>query len=127
MGEVQASRADYTASEDDNVLVQGVGGDGGALGYFGFAYYVENASRVKAVAIDSGNGCVEPTVGNIEAGEYTPLPPAVHLREQGLLAKPEVAAFIRFYMEHGAELTEAVGYVASDASIYAENLAAAGL
>jgi phosphate transport system substrate-binding protein len=128
VGEVQASRADYTASEDDNVLVQGVGGDGGALGYFGFAYYVENASRVKAVAIDSGNGCVEPTVGNIEAGEYTPLSrPLFIYVNKASLAKPEVAAFIRFYMEHGAELTEAVGYVASDASIYAENLAAAGL
>ncbi len=127
VGEVQASRADYTASEDDNVLVQGVGGDGGALGYFGFAYYVENASRVKAVAIDSGNGCVDCTVATSRRASTPPLPPAVHLREQGLPAKPEVAAFIRFYMEHGAELTEAVGYVASDASIYAGNLQNAGL
>jgi phosphate transport system substrate-binding protein len=128
VGEVQASRADYTASEDDNVLVQGVGGDRGALGYFGFAYYSENASRVNAVAIDDGNGCVEPTVENIEAGDYTPLSrPLFIYVNKASLARPEVAAFIRFYMEHGAELTAAVGYVASDASVYAGNLAAAGL
>ncbi|MEK9659620.1 MAG: PstS family phosphate ABC transporter substrate-binding protein [Chloroflexota bacterium] len=127
-GTVQASRADYTASEDDNVLVQGVSGDRGGMGYFGFAYYVENTSKVKAVAIDSGSGCVEPTVANIEAGNYTPLSRPLYIYvNKASLAKPEVAAFVRFYMEHGAELTAAVGYVASDASIYADNLADAGL
>jgi phosphate transport system substrate-binding protein len=128
VGEVQSSRADYTASEDDNVLVQGVGGDRGALGYFGFAYYIENASRVNAVSIDNGNGCVEPSVENIEAGDYTPLSrPLFIYVNKASLDKPEVAAFVKFYMEHGAELTAAVGYVASDASVYAANLAEAGL
>ena len=83
VGEAQASRADYTASADDNVLVQGISGDRNALGYFGYAYYQENTDKLKVIAIDDGNGCVTPTSDTIESGDYTPLArPAVHLREQ---------------------------------------------
>ena len=82
VGEVQASRADYTASADDNVLVQGISGDRNALGYFGYAYYAENPDKLKLVAVDNGAGCVTPTPATIESGEYgSPVSAAVHLRE----------------------------------------------
>ena len=128
VGEARASRSDYTASEDDNFLVQGVGGDRSALGYFGYAYYIENSSQVKAIGIDAGNGCVEPTTETIEAGDYVPLSRPLFIYVNAAeLERPEVAEFVRFYMENGAELTEAVGYVAEDESVYMENLTAAGL
>jgi len=72
-GKEKASRADYTASTDDNVLVQGVEGDEYAIGYFGFAYYEENTSRLKALEVDGGDGCVMPTPESIKSGEYKPL------------------------------------------------------
>ena len=71
--EEPATRDDYEASEDDNVLVQGVAGTEGATGYFGYTYYEENADTLKALAIDDGNGCVEPSAETAQAGEYTPL------------------------------------------------------
>ena len=73
MGEGGASRSDYTASADDNVLVQGVAGDEASLGYFGFAYFDENRDRIDAVEIDNGDGCVGPTMETIEDGTYAPL------------------------------------------------------
>ena len=80
--ESETTRDDYEASEDDNVLVQGVAGTEGATGYFGYTYYEENADTLKALAIDDGNGCVEPSAETAQAGEYTPLvAPAVHLRQ----------------------------------------------
>jgi phosphate transport system substrate-binding protein len=72
-GESGVSRADYTASEDDNVLVQGISGDRNALGYFGYAYYAENMDKLKLVAVDSGAGCVAPSVASIADGTYSPL------------------------------------------------------
>ena len=71
--ESEKTRTDYEASEDDNVLVQGIEGTPGATGYFGYTYYEENAEQLKALAIDSGNGCVEPSAETAQAGEYTPL------------------------------------------------------
>ena len=73
MGEVQLSRADYTASADDNVLVQGIAGDKGSLGYFGYAYYRENEDKLKVLAVDSGSGCVKPSPETITSAEYSPL------------------------------------------------------
>lgn len=114
VGESGASRGDYTASEDDNVLVQGVSGDVGALGYFGFAYYIENEGRLKALAIDNGGGegCVEPSVETIRSGTYAPLsrPIFIYVR-QDALDKPEVAAFIDSYLEMVPDLAGEVGYV----------------
>ncbi|RME12664.1 MAG: PstS family phosphate ABC transporter substrate-binding protein, partial [Ardenticatenia bacterium] len=112
VGEEGASRGDYTASEDDNVLVQGVANDKYALGYFGFAYYVENQGKVKAVAIDGGNGCVEPTVETINNGTYQPLsrPIFIYVSTKAL-ERPEVEAFVNFYLDNGATLAEEVGYV----------------
>ncbi len=122
MGEAQLSRADYTASADDNVLVQGITGDKGSLGYFGYSYYRENEDKLKLVAVDSGSGCVLPSLETIPSGEYSPLSrPLFIYVNTGSLLRPEVKAFVDFYMEHGPELTNEVGYVASDTSVYENN------
>lgn len=111
-GGVGASRADYTASEDDNVLVQGVAGDVNSLGYFGFAYYVENQGRVKVVAVDSGDGCVTPDAQSIETGQYAPLSrPLFIYVNRASLAEPAVREFVDFYMETAPILASEVGYV----------------
>lgn len=119
-GKEQASRPDFTASEDDNVLVQGISGDHYSLGYFGFAYYVENADKLKIVPIDGGNGPVEPTLETINTGTYAPLsrPIFIYINPTSL-DDPAVAAFVDFYMEHAAELAEEVGYVSLPDSVYA--------
>jgi len=122
MGEAQLSRADYTASADDNVLVQGIAGDKGAMGYFGYAYYIENKDKLKLVAVDSGSGCVIPSPSTIPSGEYSPLSrPLFIYVNKAKLENPQVKTFVDFYMEHGPELTNEVGYVASDDEIYEQN------
>ena len=127
-GDAQSSRDDYTASADDNVLVQGVAGDRNALGYFGFAYYTENSDKVRAVAIDNGSGCVAPTVETIESGAYAPLARPLYIYvNRASLDEELVAAFLRFYMESAAELAREVGYVPAAAAVYEQNLQEAGL
>jgi phosphate transport system substrate-binding protein len=122
MGEAQLSRADYTASADDNVLIQGITGDKGSLGYFGYAYYEENQDKLKLVEVDSGSGCVAPSPTTISSGEYSPLSrPLFIYVNNASLARPEVKALVDFYMEHGPKLINEVGYVASNASVYANN------
>ena len=112
IGEVQASRSDFTMSEDDNVLVIGVNGDRGALGYFGYAYYVENKDMINTVAIDGGEGCVVPTSETIESGTYMPLArPLLIYVNKASLKKPEVTAFVEYYMVNAGQLVEEVGYV----------------
>ena len=125
-GEAQVSRADYTASADDNVLVQGVAGDRGALGYFGYAYYQENEGALKAVEVDGGSGCVAPETSTIEDGSYSPLsrPLFIYVNTKSL-ERPEVAAFVEYYMDNGYELTAEVGYVPVSRDDYAANKAAA--
>ena len=125
-GEAQVSRADYTASADDNVLVQGIAGDRGSLGYFGYAYYQENKDSLKVIAIDNGDGCVAPEPSTIEDGSYTPLsrPLFIYVNVESL-EKPEVLAFVEYYMDHGYQLTGEEGYVPVERSIYADNKAAA--
>jgi len=104
-GETDASRSDFTQSEDDNVLVTGVAGDPNALGYFGFAYYAPNADKVKAVAIDNGAGCVAPSFETIADGTYAPLSrPLFIYPSKASLARPEVAAFFRFYLHVAPEI-----------------------
>ncbi|MYA50645.1 MAG: PstS family phosphate ABC transporter substrate-binding protein [Chloroflexi bacterium] len=127
-GEAQVSRADYTASADDNVLVQGIAGDRGSLGYFGYAYYQENKESLKVVAVDGGDGCVTPEPSTIEDGSYKPLsrPLFIYVNAESL-EKPEVKAFVTFYMDHGYQLTEEEGYVPVERSVYEANKAAAGL
>ena len=124
VGETDASRADYTASEDDNVLVQGVQGDPGALGYFGFAYYEENADRLKLLGVDGGAGCIQPSVETIETQTYAPLsrPLFIYVSDVGL-AKPQVEAFVQFHLQEGAELVRSVGYIPLQPAQYDEELA----
>jgi len=116
-----ASRPDYTASEDDNVLVQGISGDESALGFFGFAYYKENASRLKIVPIDGGNGPVEPSAVSINNGTYSPLSRPIFIYLSGTGAtKPQVRAFVDFYLESAPALVSEVGYIPLKDSEYAE-------
>lgn len=104
-GEEGASRTDYTPTEDDNVTVQGVSGSEGGLGYFGFTYFEENADKLTAVQIDSGAGCVAPSVETAQDGTYTPLarPLFIYPSKQAL-AKPEVKAFFDFYVANDATI-----------------------
>lgn len=119
VGKEHSSRGDFTSSEDDNVLVQGVQGDRGALGYFGYAYYEENQERVRAVAVDHGQGCVMPSPQTIESGEYAPLSRPVYIYvNRSALDRPEVARFVEFYLEAAPQLVPQVGYIAMSAEKY---------
>lgn len=122
-GESGASRPDFQASEDDNILVQGVAGDRYALGYFGYAYYAENSSRLKLIEVDGGAGCVAPSDETIEDGTYAPLarPLFVYVRN-GALSRPEIRAYADFMLENAAELVPSTGYHALTAEQYADGL-----
>ena len=108
-------------SEDDNVLVTGVAGDPAALGFFGVAYYEENKDKLKAVPIvnPKSSAAVSPEQANIESGSYAPFsrPLFIYVNQKSL-ARPEVAAFVDFYLENAAAMAQKVGYVALPASIY---------
>jgi phosphate transport system substrate-binding protein len=124
VGESGASRSDFTASEDDNVLVQGVRGTPGALGYFGFAYYANNADDLRLIAIDpdargAGQPCTAPTDSTIQRGAYTPLarPLFTYVRAAAAERVP-VQQFIAFYLNHAASLASAVGYVGLSPAAY---------
>lgn len=112
-GKSQVSRSDFTKSEDDNVLVTGVAGDKGSLGYFGFAYYVENKDKLKVVPIKQGNKKpVAPTMTTINNGSYAPLSRPIFIYVNLKSAKkPEVHEFVRFYLKQAKELAKEVGYV----------------
>ena len=111
-GESGASRADYQASEDDNVLVQGIAGDATALGYFGFAYYVENQERLRAIQVDNGSGCVGPSRETIEDGSYAPLSrPLFIYVNHASAARPEVGAFLTYALDYGPEVIPTTGYI----------------
>ena len=122
MGEVQLSRPDYTASADDNVLIQGISGDKGSLGYFWYAYYRESKDKLNLVEVDSGAGCGAPSENTLSSGEYSPLsrPLFIYVNLTSL-KRPEVRKFVDFYMDHGPALTEEVGYISSDETVYSEN------
>jgi phosphate transport system substrate-binding protein len=122
-GESGAIRPDFTPSEDDNVLVQGVAGDKYAMAFFGFAYYLENQDKLKALHIDNGAGAVEPTFENIASGTYAPLSrPLFIYVSNASLERPEVKAFVEFYLTEGPALLPEVGYVAMTDSDYATEL-----
>jgi len=112
-GEEGASRSDYNASEDDNVIVQGVSGSEYALGYFGFSYYEENADALKAVEIDSGNGCVAPSAEAAQDGTYTPLarPLFIYPSNSAVEEKPQVRAFIDFYAQNDDTIAETAEFI----------------
>ncbi len=118
-------REDFTPSEDDNVLVEGVAGDVNALGYFGLAYYEANQDVLNAVEIDNGDGtCVAPSAETVQDGTYAPLsrPLFVYVRADSL-DRPEVQEFVRFYLNEAPALAAEVGYVASPADTYADDMA----
>ena len=123
-GKAQVCRADFTASEDDNVLVQGVAGDENALGFFGYAYYAHNKNKLKLVPIDGGNGQpVAPSEKTINNGSYAPLsrPIFIYVRKAAL-KRPPVREFVRFYLQNAPLLVKQVGYVPLPASAYRESL-----
>jgi phosphate transport system substrate-binding protein len=125
VGKAKSSRGDYTASEDDNVLVQGVSRDVNAIGYFGYAYYAENKARLKALPIVNPKTgvAVEPSEESVIKASYQPLsrPIFIYVKAKSL-AKPEVKEFIEFYMKNGAKLTKEVKYVQLPAAAYTGNI-----
>ena len=111
-GEEGNSRSDYNATEDDNVTVQGVSGSKGGIGYFGLSYAEENADKLKVVKIDGGDGCVEPTVETVQSGEYKPLSrPLFIYPGSKAIARPEVKAFLDFYISNANEIAEQAQFV----------------
>lgn len=114
VGKSKSSRGDFTASEDDNVLVQGVSRDAGALGYFGFAYYVENKDKLKAVPVvnPKTGKAVEPSLEAVISGDYQPLSRPIFIYVNAAsVDKPEVKEFVEFYLKNAAALTKEVKYV----------------
>lgn len=124
-GESGAIRTDISTSEDDNVLITGVAGDENAMGYFGYAYYVENADRMKVVAIDGGNGCVLPNEETIQGGQYVPLsrPLLIYVNNADVSGNEALAALLRFYFTDGPDLIPLIGYVAFPEEVYQAHLA----
>lgn len=124
VGKSKSSRGDYTASEDDNVLVQGVAGDVNSIGYFGYAYYAENTSKIKALAIveKDGKPPVLPSEATVLDGTYQPLarPIFIYVKAKSL-EKPEVKKFIDFYMANAAKIATEVKYVKLPEAIYKSN------
>lgn len=122
VGEARASRPDYTASENDNALVRGVAADKGALGYFGYAYFAENQDQLKLLGVNNGTDCVVPSEESVRAGTYTPLsrPLFIYVSHKSL-ERPEVAEFVKFYLENVGELSREVGYVPITDDVVEEN------
>ena len=123
VGKAKSSRGDYTASEDDNVLVQGVQSDKGGLGYFGFAYFEENQDKLRAVPIvaKKGAAAVMPTYESVKNGTYQPLarPLFIYVNATSAAFKPEVKAFINFYLDNAPTLVKEVKYIPLPANEYA--------
>jgi phosphate transport system substrate-binding protein len=118
-GDSGASRPDYTASEDDNVLVQGISGDASALGFFGYAYYIANEAVLKLVPIDGGQGPISPSATTINDGSYSPLSRPIFIYLSKVSAqRPEVRSFVEFYLDQAPALAAEVGYVAMPAAEY---------
>lgn len=112
VGKSGSSRGDYTASEDDNVLVQGISGDKNALGFFGLAYYEENQNKLKLIPVSNGEKPVKPTLETIKSGEYAPLSRPIFIYVSSTAVKrPAVEAFVDFYLSNAAELVQDVGYI----------------
>lgn len=112
-GEEGAIRTDYSPSEDDNITVQGVAGDEGAVGFLGLSYVEENPDSMKAIEVDGGAGCVAPTAETVQDGTYTPLgrPLFIYVNNASYADKPQVKAFVDFYVESEAEVAEAALFI----------------
>ena len=125
LGKDAKFRADgVTTSEDDNVLVTGIEGSKGGLGFFGFAYYTENADRLNLVGVDGGSGCVKPTSETVLDGTYDPLSRPLYIYVKNTeLERPEVTAMVEYLLGDGRELIDEVGYVQLPESEYESALA----
>lgn len=123
VGESGASRGDFTASEDDNVLVQGVAGDKYGLGFFGLAFYESNEDILKLVGVDNGEGVVIPTRETIKSGEYSPLarPLFIYVSSKSI-ENPDVVEFVRFYLKNAGDIVKDVGYIALTEEEYKREL-----
>lgn len=120
-GRAKASRGDYTASEDDNVLVQGVSSDAGGLGYFGLAYYAENKDKLKLIGVKTttNDPAIYPSDSTVMNGSYKPLsrPEFIYVNKKALI-KPYVREFLAYYLDHAGELAKEVGYVPLSSDAY---------
>jgi phosphate transport system substrate-binding protein len=111
-GREKRSRSDYAASEDDNILVQGVAGERGALGYFGFSYFEENRDKLKLVAVNNGSGCQTPSIASVQRGTYKPLSrPLFVYAKRTSFQRPEVQAFVRYIIDNEVSIAKASGYI----------------
>ena len=123
-GEEGASRTDYNASEDDNVTVQAVAGDKGALGYLGYTYYEENTDTLKALEVDGGGGCVAPSAETAQDGTYVPLsrPLFIYVKTESLTTEPQVAGFVDYYLNNAVSLAESYQFIPVTDEVVSENL-----
>ena len=121
VGESGASRGDYTASEDDNVLVQGVSTDPYALGFFGYAYYEENQNKLKVIAVNNGKGAITPSIETVKNGSYAPLsrPLFIYVNSKAV-SSPATVDFVKFYLNNAGELSKEVGYIPLPDEMYKE-------
>ncbi|MCD4533705.1 PstS family phosphate ABC transporter substrate-binding protein [Nocardioides sp. cx-169] len=122
----ESTRSDYESSEDDNVLVQGVGGTEGATGYFGYTYYEENTDTLKALAIDNGEGCVEPSAETAQDGSYAPLarPLFIYVNNAEYRDNEAVATYVDFYIENLSEIAEVGKFIPLSDELYGETRSA---
>jgi phosphate transport system substrate-binding protein len=122
-GEEGASRTDYTPSEDDNVIVQAVAGDPGAMGYFGYTYYEQNSDTLKALEVDAGQGCVAPSVETARDGTYTPLsrPLFIYVNNEAI-TRPEVSGFVEYFLTNSIQLAEDALFIPVPEDQVTENL-----
>ena len=121
-GDEGASRTDYSPSEDDNVIVQGVSGNRGGLGYFGFSYFEQNRSVLRAIEVDGGSGCVAPSAEAAQDGSYTPLsrPLYVYVKQASFDESEDVRGFVEFMLDNNASIAEAAQFVPLGAEQLAE-------
>lgn len=111
-GEEKASRSDFTPSSDDNALVKGVAEHSGGLGYFGFTYFDENRDKLRALEVDGGDGCVAPSTASVQDGSYKPLARPLFIYPSAkALERPEVEAFVEFYVASHTDFAEEAGYI----------------
>lgn len=119
--ESEALREDFESSEDDNVLVQGVSGTQGSVGFFGYSYYEENSDTLKAVAIDNGAGCIEPSAETARSGEYTPLsrPLFIYVKNSSYSDNPATKAYVDFYIANLTTIAETAQFIPLSGADYA--------
>lgn len=124
--ESESLREDFESSEDDNVLVQGVEGTKGGVGFFGYSYFEENADKLKALKIDGGNGCVEPSADTARAGEYTPLarPLFIYVKNTAYADNAAVKEYVDYYIDNLSDIAETAQFIPLNDADYSETKSA---